>query len=169
MVRRPPCLPIRLLPRRSLISKRSRSLKYKGRYRNQLHYKLSDTEKLWIDAHSKEELEADLRRAAYGSGVRDSSQHRGVRRIPDSTLWPWRATQYLTINTATGPQHVIWTQSFKDEESAARAWDRVAVQYCGRCCAGASMKLLMLVASRHIQSICPAETCASSPSGSCVD
>ena len=113
----------------------SRSLQYKAKHPNQLQCELGESQKKWIDAHSTEELKADLKRAAYGMGVRASSQYRGVSRIPDSTLWPWRATQYLIIETENGQQHVIWTQSFKDEESAARAWDRVAVQYCGRCCA----------------------------------
>ncbi len=123
MVRRPLCLPICLLPRRMrrLTSTHTRSFKYKARYRNQLHFEFSDLEKTWINEHSTEELRADLSRAAYNSGVRDSSQYRGVRRIPDSALWPWRATQYLTIDTVDGQQHVIWTQSFKDEESAAPA------------------------------------------------
>ena len=120
----------------------TRRILYKLEHVQPLQLGMSVAEQLWLDSISLEELCRYLRGVnKKRRKVGCSAQYLGVHRTKKGGDRPWRAMLYKTDDKQ---RHLLWSQYFEDEESAARARDQAALQYFGRCVQAAARRVCYL-------------------------
>ena len=102
---------------------------YKTNSPQALQVGLSDAEKLWLDTHSLDDLKLDFKRACIktGGGGSSSSAFRGVHKMKNGKF------ETRVRKRVAGRNEFLFCQQYDNEEAAARAYDRVALQLRGRC------------------------------------